>query len=536
LVMRYEYAVSGEVVSLDSSDDLVAVRFRPEARPARRAAAMAAANVRYPDRVDVIEEGLSIVRVPAIRGALSGHAAVATSVLGAAAEVACVSPVFQVQGGVAVAAQRVLLAFSDPRDAGVWLKTGAPGRSLVRCTDGQGQGGAATLLLACDEDPLKVARDLAMDSRLRYAEPAFVNVLSKPRAEAASKILERAPTWLYEGQYAMRLTRAVDAWQLQRGSMDVRVAVLDEGVDTLHADLPVVARGFDATARDAEQEPNPWDNHGTACAGLAVAHGNHGTGIVGAGNGCGLMSARIAGSPFPGADWQTANENIADAVTWAWQNGASVLSNSWVGGAPSNRIAEAFEDARRKGRGGLGCVLVVAAGNGEGPVQFPGTLPGVLTVAASNEHDEPKTLISADGEPWGSSYGPQVDLAAPGVHHVTTDNLGPGGNISGMVEANYVDSFNGTSAATPIVAGAAALVLSANPSLTEAEVRAILRETAAKVGAVPYVEGRNDRMGYGRLDVLAAVAQAQMELAGRNSMAAPRWDVAGGRDLGGSPR
>jgi len=127
-----------------------------------------------------------------------------------------------------------------------------------------------------------------------------------------------------------------------------------------------------------------------------------------------------------------------------------------------------------------------------------------LAVSASNEFDEFKSPTSSDGEGWGSNFGPEVDLAAPGVHNLTTDISGSGGYTNN----NYFDDFNGTSSATPIVAGAAALVLSANPELKEREVRKILKDTADKVGAEPYIDGRNDRFGHGRLNVLAAVQQA----------------------------
>ena len=136
-----------------------------------------------------------------------------------------------------------------------------------------------------------------------------------------------------------------------------------------------------------------------------------------------------------------------------------MLSNSWGGGPPSNAISDAFEEARTEGRNGKGCVIVVAAGNADGNVQYPADLPEVLSVSASNEFDEPKTKASRDGGNWwGSCFGPEVDIAAPGVHNCTTDIT----STAGYDPSNYFAIFNGTSSATPIVAGAAGLVLSAN--------------------------------------------------------------------------
>jgi thermitase len=127
-------------------------------------------------------------------------------------------------------------------------------------------------------------------------------------------------------------------------------------------------------------------------------------------------------------------------------------------------------------------------------------------VSASNEFDEFKSPTSKDGESWwGSCYGKQIGVAAPGVHNPTTDISGP----SGYAPGNYTPNFNGTSSATPIVAGACALVLSANPGLTEAEVRKIILDTADKVGPYPYKNKRNDYFGHGRLNVLKALNAAR---------------------------
>jgi subtilisin family serine protease len=179
-----------------------------------------------------------------------------------------------------------------------------------------------------------------------------------------------------------------------------------------------------------------------------------------------------------------------------------VISNSWGQQLPTNAVTWAIDKARTRGRGGKGCVIVVAAGNSGGRVLFPASLPDVLTVSASNEYDEAKTATSADGETfWASCNGPEIDVAAPGVHNLTTDITGPGGYAPG----NYAPAFNGTSSATPLVAGACALLLSKRPNLSEAQVRQVIVATADKVGQFPYANGRNDYMGNGRLNLLAAI-------------------------------
>ena len=89
------------------------------------------------------------------------------------------------------------------------------------------------------------------------------------------------------------------------------------------------------------------------------------------------------------------------------------------------------------------------------------------------------------------------------MHNYTTDITGVSGyNHTG----NYFATFNGTSSATPLVAGACALLVSAKPTLTETEIRQTLEKYADKVGSIEYVGGRNDQLGYGRLNVFNAIS------------------------------
>lgn len=507
--MRYEYKVGNETVTLETDDEVVAVRFRPESTRSQRAAVARRAEVRYSDRTDLMSERMAILPVPPAEQTRALRRSAAEREFIDPDVVEKVAPVFRVAGGRAVAAQRVLLALKEPEDSSRWLTDGFPGRVLHRAANARAERGACSLTLGASEDPLQVVQMLTGHPRLRYVEPAFLHTLTYLRALDVPMRHKHGGD-RPDNEYALGLTRAAEARTMHTGSETVVVAVLDEGVDTRHEDLPASVAQYDAIDGDSYQEPNPWDAHGTACAGLALAKAGNGRGLTGVAAGCSLMAVRIARSPARGACWQTSSEICADGIDWAWRNGAWVLSNSWGGGAPSNRIAEAIEDARTFGRHGKGCVVVVAAGNDDDRVQFPASLPDVLTVGASNQFDEPKTSTSRDGEYWwGSNYGPEVDLVAPGVFMYTTDIMGVGGYSDGFaLDANYTDTFSGTSAATPLVAGAAALVLSLAPHLKESEVRQILCQTADKVGSRRYVNGRDDRMGYGRLNVLAAVQEA----------------------------
>jgi thermitase len=197
---------------------------------------------------------------------------------------------------------------------------------------------------------------------------------------------------------------------------------------------------------------------------------------------------------------------IADGIRTAVTRGADVLSNSWGGGAASTAITNAFRFAQTDGRGGKGCAIAVATGNIDArgvsyPANLSPSVPGLLAVGASNEWDERKSRTSRDGENWwGSSWGPEIDVVAPGVHIFTTDIMGGAGYGGG----NYIPNFNGTSSATPHVAGLMALLLSVDPNLRAWEVEDIVKLTAAELGSA----GRDEHFGFGRIDCRRALEAA----------------------------
>lgn len=173
--------------------------------------------------------------------------------------------------------------------------------------------------------------------------------------------------------------------------------------------------------------------------------------------------------------------------------GLSKISCSWGGGSYSNDIVNAITEARTKGRKGKGAIVVFSAGNSYGEVSFPGNVDGVITVGA----------IRQDGTKCDfSNVGKSLDLVAFGERDeiVTTDFMGS----LGYSDGSYNMGFSGTSAACPQVAGVVALMLSANPNLTEEKVKEYLRNTAHDLGE----KGRDDFYGYGLVDAYKAVAQS----------------------------
>jgi len=377
-------------------------------------------------------------------------------------------------------------------------------------------------------EALAISNEYHQDPLVEFSEPNFIAIFPKrPRikgADVGAQNVSPAATPndpLYPNQWGLNNTGstgvkdadidAPEAWDIHKGSGNIIVAIIDEGVDTEHKDLKAkIVTPYDATDGDNNQEPNSWDGHGTACAGIAAAMTHNGLGVSGIWWNVKIMPIRIAYSNYAGGPWITTDAIIEDGIREAVNRGAQVLSNSWGGGTPSSAINSAINYAIANN-----CVVVFAAGNCcspsdprcspwtqcPRPVIYPANLSPskvVIAVSATNEWDEFKTLTSSDGENWwGSHSGPEVTVAAPGVHIYTTDISGTDGYASG----DYVPNFNGTSSATPLVAGTAALVLSQHPSWGPTQVRNQLQNTSDDLGS----SGFDNQFGHGRINACNAL-------------------------------
>lgn len=316
-------------------------------------------------------------------------------------------------------------------------------------------------------------------------------------------------TGQYGSAYAGIDIKAEQAWAITSGSPGIKVAVFDHGFEMNHPDLQANTYG---TGYDAYTGTSPSvvrGNHGTACAGIVAAVQNNNLGVSGVAPTSKLISVSIT------LDNADTPQMLANGFNWAWQNGADVISNSWGNYAPSSIIEDAITETLTKGRGNKGTVVVFAAGNGNDiTVGYPGNSnPLILVVGAVSPCGERKNPGSCDGEDWGSSYGYPLDVVAPGVKIPTTDRQG----ANGYNGTNYKLDFNGTSSACPGAAGVAALVLSANPSLTVQQVTDIIEESAQKVRTdlYNYAPSRsrknrlwNIEMGHGLINAYEAVVLA----------------------------
>lgn len=326
---------------------------------------------------------------------------------------------------------------------------------------------------------------------------------------------------LYTQQWNMQQIQAggpgTTGWDLYTGDGAVVICILDSGCDLTHPDLQFSTQGINLGSMSGDGRPSGRDPrpaaHGTSCAGIAAAIINNNSEVAGVAGNCRIM-------PIAFQNWTDAE--AAAGINYAADNGARVISMSfgvydnwgWDFNIIDPAIEHAFYD--------MGCVLCAATGNEDrGDVnRYPSTHPLVMAIGASDQVDNRKSPTSPEGEWWGSNYGPGVSVVAPGVLIPTTDRQGAlGYNTAAGVAGDYYLSFNGTSSATPHVAGLAALIKSVCPTKSNIDIRNIIEQTAEKVGTVPYNEDinylngtRNQQMGYGRINVADALREAFLYL------------------------
>ncbi len=366
-----------------------------------------------------------------------------------------------------------------------------------------------------------------------------MTVLESPEVQLCHPELVREASFrgAFPGQWHLKAMRidnqsinqhaAVEAaWATSRGD-GIRIAVIDDGMDVQHEEFrssDKIVAPRDVTRGTDDPSPGSFDNHGTACAGVACADGFHGA--SGVAPGAQLMPIRLQSGLGSQAE--------ADAFIWAAQNGADVISCSWgpVDGKwwdpddPAHQQRVALPDSTRlaidwaieNGRNGLGCVITWAAGNGNESADNDGyaSYDKVIAVAASNDRGTRSGYSDFGQAVWCAFPSNDVaDARTPGIW--TTDRTGADGYNTGSADAgdpagHYTNSFGGTSSACPGAAGVAALVLARNPALRWDQVKDILKRCADKIDPDDgqYDEtGHSPLYGYGRLNAKRAVSLAQ---------------------------
>ncbi len=288
---------------------------------------------------------------------------------------------------------------------------------------------------------------------------------------------------MFKKQWHMSRVGAASAWNTSVGR-GVTVAVVDTGIAcenfgdfTKASDLNrtrcVAGRNFVKRGKHANDD----QGHGTHVAGTIAQSTNNGVGGAGLAFGARLMPVKVLSS----RGWGTTT-GVADGIRWAADNGAQVINLSLGSPRDSRVLQSAIDHARSKG-----CIVVAAAGNSGGSVGYPGASKGVIGVSATDENDN----IA-----WFSSRGTGVDIAAPGVN-VTQQTICD----RGRNRCEIFPAYNGTSMASPHVAGAAALLVGLGVTDADA-VERILKQSSKQLDTSP--EG-HAKFGSGLVQADAAV-------------------------------
>lgn len=367
------------------------------------------------------------------------------------------------------------------------------------------------------EKTLLTCKALQAFSEVEFAHPDFIYQKEKRNTEPLYNEL-----WHLEnkGQFGGLIgadINATGAWKITKG-IDVKIAVIDDGFDTLHEDLKdaiVAQKDFDYGDNDASYS-NTHEYHGTLCSGIALAREN-GKGTVGVAPKSSLIAIKVGGKDENGEILMTSDSQLISSFLWAKEQGADVISCSWGTYNVSDGLKTTIDSIALSGRNGLGTPIFFAAGN-DGLGQYAwsndeAALESVIAVGASTDRNE---------RAYFSNYGVSLDIVAPGGDGysngfgiATTDLTGTiGYEYNSQEHPNYTfasdgTGFHGTSASTPMAAATAALMLSINPSLTKDALKSILETTADKIGYTPYINGRNNYLGYGKINAGAATLKAQ---------------------------
>ncbi len=284
----------------------------------------------------------------------------------------------------------------------------------------------------------------------------------------------------------LQVIQAGKAWDIQKGNPNIKIAILDNAIDVSHPDLSskIVAK-IDLANNDSDPAPPKktldW-THGTHVSGLAGAATDNGIGIASIGFNVSLIAVKISRDSTNGKTMAYGYQGIV----WAADHGANVINMSWGGPGFYQTGQNVVNYAYNKG-----CVLVAAAGNdGNTSSSYPADYHHVIAVASTNSDDIKSSF---------SQYGKDVDVCAPG-----------GSNANGYGIFSTVDFatskygyMQGTSMASPIVAGLAGLMLSEDSTLTPEKLVAIMKATSDNIDA----ENPNHigQLGAGRINAFKAI-------------------------------
>lgn len=344
-------------------------------------------------------------------------------------------------------------------------RAGLPEQALAKILNDQGGGKARRVgkseLRIVDLPPGREKQMVERLSRHPHIKFAELDMLVEPSLAVNDPYLG--------SEWHVNKIGAPQAWDTTLGST-VTIAILDTGVDAAHPDLRnSIVPGWNYYSNTSDT--SDVFGHGTSVAGSAAAAANNAVGVAGVAGGAKIMPIKISDDSGRGS-WVA----MANGLTHAADRGVRVANISYAVGGSSSVLSAA---QYFKNKGGL---VFVSAGNTGAESPAPQTT-AVVVVGATD---------SVDNKASWSTFGAYVSLSAPGVGIYTTAKGGGYGSV------------NGTSFASPVAAGAAALVFAANSRLTATQAEDILFKSAVDLGSA----GRDPSFGFGRVDAAKAVSQA----------------------------
>ncbi len=345
-----------------------------------------------------------------------------------------------------------------------------------------------------------VINELKKDPNVEYAEPNYlVSPTLIPNDPYFSTTTTAINQWYLNnpgnrtGYVKGADIKALDSWNISRGSTSIVVAVLDSGIYYKHPDLGAgigpgykVIGGYDFVNNDAD--PIDDNGHGTHIAGIIAANINNSKGIAGVCPNCKLMSIKVLDKYGYGSISRGAN-----GIYYAKDHGAKVINISWGNQVYSETLFAAINAAQQSG-----VIVVAAAGNNGSSTKFyPAAYTNVVGVASTDPNDKKRGSSNFDdGSKW-------VNISAPGTDILSTSLSGTGGLCKSGNTSQYA-YCSGTSMAAPIVAGALALYESLYPVSTSAQVVAL----RTRIGSATYADNINavnpsyvNKLGAGRLNM-----------------------------------
>lgn len=335
-------------------------------------------------------------------------------------------------------------------------------------------------------DVKKAIQELEGHAEVEYVEPDVVDSAAVIPSDTR-----------FSEQWALTKVRAAAAWDLEQGSADkVLIGIIDSGLSLSalgkldHPDLNDVNRYILGTDFVDGGTPRDLNVHGTHVAGIAAAESDNSTGVAGMNWASPVYICRTLDAAGNGssADFADAVEEIVD---YARERDMKAAINYSGGGGDNLTKRDACRYAHENGM-----LLCAAAGNEyRSPVISPAmhslSFGGVIAVGSTDPNDRVSDF---------SNEGPEITVVAPGSDILSTT---PTYGVHESVDLNY-DTLSGTSMATPLVSGLAALIWSRNISLSNTDVRKILTDTAKKLGSDDF----NNEWGHGRVNAKKALARA----------------------------